>query len=88
MAGKIQRKHPQAPAVNQTLLTSLENFIETAKNSNHKLTSLLLIDKRKDKTWPFGSSYIYQRTHNTDYIKKFKGQNYLQQSDGSLIKFF
>ena len=50
MAANIQRKHPQAPAIYHTLLTSLENIMETAKNSNHKLTSLLLRDKRKDKT--------------------------------------
>ena len=31
MATKIQRKHPQAPAINHTLLTSLENFMETVR---------------------------------------------------------
>ena len=55
MAAKIQRKHPQAPAINQTLLTSLENFIEAPKNSNHKLTSLLLTDKRKDAYFPINN---------------------------------
>ena len=69
MAAKIQRKHPQAPAINHTLLTSLENFMETAKNSNHKLTSLLLRDKRKDKAWP-PSHLTYTREHITQITSK------------------
>ena len=64
MATKIQRKHPQNPAINHTLLTSLENFMETAKKFNNKLTSLLLRDKIKDKTWP-SSHLTYTRKHIT-----------------------
>ena len=68
MATKIQRKHPQAPAINYTLRAVLENVMETGKESNQKLASLLLRDKRQDKTWP-PSHLTY--SHNANYVGKF-----------------
>ena len=87
MAGKIQRKHPQAQAVNQTLLTSLENFIETAKNSNHKLTSLLLIDKEKTRHGPLGH-LTYTREHITQITSKSSKVKTTSNSQMDLLSNF
>ena len=71
MAIRIQRKHPQTPAINHTLLTIMENFMESSKRSNHKLTSLLLRERRQDKIWP-PSHLTYTRERITQIpIKKF-----------------
>ena len=69
MATKIQRKHPQTPAINHTLLTVLENFMETSKRSNHKITSLLLRERRQDTIWP-PSHLTYTREHITEITSK------------------
>ena len=69
--------------------------METAKKSNHKLTSLLLRDKRQDKTW-LPSHLTYTREHITQITSKGFSKamvevyrpNYLQQLDGSLSKVF
>ena len=71
MTMKIQRKHPQTPAINHTLLTVLENFMETSKRSNHKITSLLLKERRQNKIWP-PSHLTHTREHITEItLKKF-----------------
>ena len=48
MARKIQRRHPQSSPINHTLLTVLENFMESAKRSNYKQRSARLVFKVRD----------------------------------------
>ena len=69
MATKIQRRHPQTSPVNHTLLTTMENFMESAKRSNHKLTSLLLRERRQGKIWP-PSHLTYTRENITEITSK------------------
>ena len=69
MATKIQRRHPQTSPVNHTLLTTMENFMESSKRSNHKLTSLLLRERRQGKIWP-PSHLTYTRENITEITSK------------------
>ena len=69
MARKIQRRYPQSAPTNHTLLTALENFMESAKKSNHKITSLLLRERRHGKIWP-PSHQTYTREHITEITSK------------------
>merc|ERR1712089_18482 len=69
MATKTQRRHPQTSPVNHTLLTTMENLMESSKRSNHKLTSLLLRERRQGKIWP-PSHLTYTRENITEIISK------------------
>ena len=69
MATKIQRRHPQTSPINHTLLTTMENFMESSKRSNHKLTSLLLRERRQGKIWP-PSHLTYTRENITEITSK------------------
>ena len=80
MARKIQRRHPQTSAINHTLLTVLENFMESSKRSNHKLTSLQRTHNRNRIPERTAHLFFYCSTATNLYNQlKLHINSYLQE---------
>ena len=80
MAAKIQRRHPQTSAINHTLLTVLENVMESSKRSNHKLTSLQRTHNRNRIPERTAHLFFYCSTATNLYNQlKLHINSYLQE---------